>query len=474
MGRATGKAPLTEGAIGKTLIKLTLQMMVGILGMASFSLVDTLFVGQLGKDELTAMSFTFPVVMIFMGLSLGLGTGTSAVISRFIGAGDREQVRRLTTDSLLLAVLIVGLLVIVGLLTMDPLFSLLGASEKIRKLISTYMFIWYAGVPFVVVPMVGNSAIRATGDAKTPSLIMLTAFVVNLVLDPLLIFGVGPFPRLELAGAALATLLARATALVFSLWVLSVREKMLTFTRIKLAVLWKSWKQILYVGLPNAGSHIILPIGSAIITRILATHSLEAVAAFGAASRIDRFVLTPIIAMTSILIPFIGQNCGAGRQDRMLKAVKFAQRFALYWGLAMLILFSLISTPLSTIFNDDPLVRATIAVYFCLIPFGYGPHGVLVLSNATFNALNRPLHATSLNLLQIFVFYIPLASLGSWLFGVPGVFLAAVAARTLTGTTAFLWLKRVLLREKELGLTCPQVDPVLHEKGLARASSEID
>ena len=219
---------LIEGPVGKTLIRLTLPMMIGIVGMVAFNLVDTFFVGRLGTLELAAMSFTFPVVLVVSSLARGLGVGTSAVISRIIGEGDQQKVRRITTDALLLSLIIVIAFVIAGLFTIEPLFRLLGADDSILPLIKQYMSIWYLGMPFVVIPMVGNNAIRATGDTKTPSLIMVGAILVNLVLDPLFIFGPGPFPRWELAGAAFATATARAAAMVISLLVLGRREKMIT------------------------------------------------------------------------------------------------------------------------------------------------------------------------------------------------------------------------------------------------------
>jgi len=118
-------------------------------------------------------------------------------------------VRRLTTDGLLLSSGIVSLFVIAGITTIQPLFFLLGARGEILRLVKTYMLIWYCGMPFVVIPMVGNNAIRATGDTKTPSLIMVSSMSINIVLDPLFIFGIGFFPKLGLAGAALATVIAR-------------------------------------------------------------------------------------------------------------------------------------------------------------------------------------------------------------------------------------------------------------------------
>ena len=195
--------------------------------MSAFNAVDTYFVGRLGAVPLAAMSYTFPVIMILGSISHGLGVGISSVVSRAIGSGDHHRVQRLTTDGLILAFMVVVVASLCGIMTIRPLFSLLGAREQTLKLIYQYMFIWYLGIPFVIVPMAGNNAIRATGDALTPSIVMIVAVVVNLGLDPILIFGLGPFPAMGISGAALATVLARFTTLPISLGILVFREKLI-------------------------------------------------------------------------------------------------------------------------------------------------------------------------------------------------------------------------------------------------------
>ncbi len=161
-----GRTSLIEGPVGRRLLFLTVPMVGGIFAITTFNLVDTFFVARLGTDELAAMGFIFPVVMFVQSIALGLGIGTASVVSRAIGEGDHRKVRRLTTDSLILAVLLVVLFVTVGLLTINPLFTLMGATPEILPLIRQYMTIWYVGMIFVTVPMVGNNAIRATGDTK--------------------------------------------------------------------------------------------------------------------------------------------------------------------------------------------------------------------------------------------------------------------------------------------------------------------
>jgi Na+-driven multidrug efflux pump len=325
----------------------------------------------------------------------------------------------------------------------------MGATPDVLPLVRQYMTIWYTGVFFVMIPMVGNNAIRATGDTKTPSAIMLVAVVVNITMDPLLIFGLGPFPRLELAGAALATVLARASTFLAAIWVLYYRDKMVTLIRPRLHDVLVSWRQILYIGLPTAGSNMILPIGIGVITRLLATHSTAAVAAFGVATRIEMVALMVIMALAGVLGPFVGQNWGANRFDRVKRSVQCSQGFSFGWGLFTLTMLAIFARPVAGLFDDNPAVIAKVILYLRVVPFGYGMQGILMLSTISLNVLNRPLQAAGLTILQMFILYIPLAHLGSYLWAVPGIFAAAATANIIAGSTAFLWLRRVLKIERQ-------------------------
>jgi putative MATE family efflux protein len=438
------KAKLTEGPVDKILIKMTIPMIFGMLGMIAFNLVDTFFVGKIGTNELAALSFTFPIVMTIVSIALGLGIGASAVISGAIGKGDHHKVQRLTTDSLILAFVVVTAFVTAGLLTIDTLFSALGAKPEMIPLIKQYMTIWYIGMPFVVVPMVGNNAIRATGDTKTPSMIMLVAVTVNFIMDPLLIFGIGPFPKLGLQGAAIATVMARAITFTVAFYILSVREKMISFALPKFKEVLQSWKAVLHIGIPEAGSRIIVPISIGIITRILSGFGAAAVAGFGVASRIEFFSLSVVYALCSAFGPFTGQNLGAGKFHRVKEGVKVAEKIALFWGLFIFLLLVSFSAPIATIFNKDPEVIIVIRMYLLIVPISFIFQGFVLITRTALNIMRRPFIAVGLIVTQMLILYIPLAFLGAKLFEVKGVFSATVTAYIVAGTLSLYVLNRVL------------------------------
>jgi len=438
------KAHLTEGPVAKTLRDLTIPMMFGLVGIVSFNLVDTFFVARLGTTELAALSFTFPVVMIIGSFTLGLGVGVSAVISRAIGEGNHHKVQELTTDSLILAVILGIMFVITGFLTIEPVFRLLGASQTLLPLIKEYMVVWYAGIIFIVIPMIGNNAIRATGDMKTPASIMLMSVVLNMVLDPLFIFGLGPFPRCGLWGAAIATVIARSITLIFAMYVLAFRDDMLTFIARPVRKILDSWKLVLYLGVPTAGTRLIMPLATAIIIRLVSSYGPEAVAGFGVASRVEFFALTVIVALATVLGPFVGQNWGAGMNGRVLSGIGLCKLFSLGWGIIMLIFLAVLARPIAHIFNANPVVISTIVMYLRIVPVGYGLFGILIISAMTLTVLHKPLYATALMIVQVFVLYLPFAFLGAYFFGLAGIFGALAAAYIIAGILANFVLGRVL------------------------------
>jgi putative MATE family efflux protein len=445
---ANKKTKLTEGPIKPILISLTIPMIAGMMSMTIFNLTDTFFIGQLGKNQLAAMSFTFPVVMILNSIALGLGMGASSVISVAIGEGNHKKVKRMATDALLLGSLIVAFFVVLGELSIYPLFRLMGASEELLPMIHSYMFIWYIGVTFVVIPMVGNNIIRATGDMRTPGLVMTSIAVLNMILDPVLIFGLGPFPALGIAGGAIATVLARAVGMVITFVILLKREKLIEFVRPPFKELINSWKKILYIGVPTAASNIIVPLSMGIITRLISTYGTAAVAGFGVGTRLEMLSIMVINALASVLIPFTGQNRGAGKIDRIKKALRYSYSFSLIWGILIFLVFLVTGRFLGGLFNSDPQVIETVALYLNFIAISYGVQGFIYLSSSVLNAMNKPLYTMALVVTRMLVLYVPLAMAGSRIWGLQGIFIGASLSNFGAGFLSLLLIYRVLKRHR--------------------------
>jgi putative MATE family efflux protein len=442
------KRDLTSGSVPGKLIQLTLPMMVGIMSMVAFNLVDTYFVGKLGKTELAALSFTFPVIMVIFSVIQGLGIGATALIARSIGQQNREKAARETTDSLFLTLVLTGTFIIIGLLTLEPVLRALGAEGRTAILSADYMRIWYFALFFVSVPFVGNSAIRSTGDARTPTYIMLFAVLINAILDPILIFGYFGMPALGLKGAAYATAISRGMTMILAFYILFKREKLITLKIPSMKVLTGCWKSILYIAAPSALARIVMPIAMGVITALLAGYGEHAVAAFGVGNRVEFLANSIIFALAASIGPFVGQNMGSGRIKRVKESVSISNWFAIIWGVFSWGVLAMLAEPIATIFNKNEAVIETVKLFLWIVPAGFGLQGVLSVINSHLNTIQKPVQASLVICIQMLVVGLPLMYLGKVLSGVTGIFVGLAATYSAGGLLSLL-INRNIMKKLE-------------------------
>lgn len=444
------KAKLTTGNEVKHLLNLSLPMMVGILAIFGFNLVDTYFVGQLGSTELAAISFTFPVVSILGSIAFGLGLGVTSLISRAIGRGDHEYVKEIATDGLSLAFLTITVVSVICYFNIDPIFRLLGASDELLPYIRDYMEIWFFTMLFVVVPMVGNGAIRATGNTKFPAIIMIAAGVINFILDPIMIFGLYGMPRMELQGAALATVISRFFSMCAAIFFLHYKLKMLTNPFRQFSSVLKNWRAILDLGIPGALNNAIIPLSLGFITRLVSAHGNDAVAGFGVATRIESFIMICIIGVAASLSPFIGQNWGAREFARIEKAMLTSNIFAFLWSIFAFGVFYIFSGPIVAAFSQSVAVQNVAKFYLEIMILTFIFAGIMLNINSSFNAIGRPKVSLVLTLIRIGILYVPLAYILDSFFSEKGIFVAGALANVLVGLGAMIVYKNKFFSSRTL------------------------
>lgn len=424
--QASRQVNLLEAPVGKTLKEMTIPMIYGMILLMTFNLVDTFFVGLLGTQPLAAISFTFPITFTVISLSIGLGIGTSAVVARSIGKGNSEEAKCAGTAALYITALIVGLLAYVGYIFTDEIFLLLGASESILPLIHDYMDIWFLGCVGLMGPMIGNAILRASGDTKTPSVIMGAAGLINAILDPIFIFGFGPVPAMGIKGAAIATLISWLFGVIYVIYILAVQRKLIHSHFIGFKNLIKSSRGILEIGLPAAGANMLTPIAAAVLTAIAAGFGESAVAAFGVGSRIESIACLVVLAMSMTLPPFISQNFGAGLMHRVEDSYKTSVKFVMGWQVLIYAVLVILAPYIAEAFSKEESVAELIKLFIYILPLGYGLQGIIILTNSSLNALHKPMVALVLSIIRLFICYVPLAYLGSIYFGIEGFFVGGV------------------------------------------------
>jgi putative MATE family efflux protein len=444
MKPAQGKARLTEGPVSKAIFSLMVPMMLGMLAIVVNNVAGAFFIARVSTQQLAAISFTFPVSFIVGSIAMALGVGTSSVVSRLFGSGNRDEVRRITAHAMLLGVICGIVVLIIGLNTIDPMFRLLGADETILPFIHRYMGIYYWGGIFLVAPMIANSVLRASGDAKRPAMIMTTAAVLNVIIDPILIFGLFGFPRMEIEGAALGGVLSNALTMLASGYFVVYREKLADFTKFSPELVLESWRRILHVGLPSLTSSLVAPVTTAFITSQIAGFGQESVAGFGMASRLEGMTMLAMMALSAAMTPFTGQNFGANKLDRVREGVNFAYKFSLIYGISVAAFMQLFGGLITQLFGLEGTARDTALLHMHIVPLSYIALGCAMTVNGALNALGKPMAAMWVSLSRTIAVYAPLAWVLSHFFGVIGIFIAAASANFISGGIGVLWFRFAL------------------------------
>ena len=440
---------LTEGDVGTILKRMTIPMILGMIMMMSFGLVDTFFVSLLGTEPLAAISFTFPVTFTVISLNIGLGIGTSAIIGKLQGSGNLEESREYATSSLMLSFSLVGGLAVIGYLTIDPIFALLNADASLMPLIHDYMTLWYLSSVFLALPMVGNSVLRASGDTRTPSILMAVGGGLNAALDPIFIFGVGPIPAMGIEGAALATLLAWIVGAVWIIWYMAVRKQLMAPRLLTFRELKKSALPVLRIGLPAAGANMLTPIAGGVMTAVVANYGAEAVAAWGVGNRLESIASIVILALSMTLPPIISQNVGASLYDRVEASYRLTLKFVVFWQLLVFAILWLLSDWIATSFAEEAEVASLIHLFLMIVPLGYGFQGIIILTNSSLNAMHRPMAALVLSFIRLFIFYVPVSYAASLFFGLKGLFWGVVVANLCMATVSYIYFNRALSEHRQ-------------------------
>ena len=446
---------LLEGNVKKHVLSLTWPMIFGIFAILSTSIVDTYFVGKLGTNQLAALSFTFPVVLGLSSISIGLGIGTSSVISRTVGSEDRQETRRIATDSLLLSFLLISFFSLTGFLIVRPLFSLLGAQGEVLSYIVSYMRIWFLALPLLVIPMVSGSIIRALGDSFWPSLQMVASAVINIIFTPILIYGSFGFPKLGFDGAAWGTCVAWVFTLFFAVYLVVVREDLIVFERVSISRIFLSWKKIFVVAIPSALSQVVHPVSIGVITSFIAEYGADSVAAFGVGTRIESLCLIPLFALSAGIPPVAGQNWGASKFARAKKAMTFGYQLSIIWGLFISLSVFFAASEIAALFSSNIEVVRSAASYIKVVIFTIMGYGIVMCSSAVFNATGRPLISFSYSILRSIILYIPLSFIAMKVFQQErGIFLAIGASNIIAGVVAAsysLYVFKDIKEEEEEG-----------------------
>lgn len=442
------KIDLTTGRIEGHVFRMVGPFSLGIVALLSAGIIDTIYLGRLTSDSvpdlgvmaLAAIGFAYPLTFLGNSANIGLGAGTLSAVSRAIGQGNLERSRRHGAAAILMAIVVMSLLVTCMTLLMPTVLDLMGARGTIRDMASIYLAISLPGLVIVSISMMCSNVLRANGEAALPSAIMISGAIINIVIDPFLIFGWWVFPRLEVAGAAIATVVGHGFASLIALYVVWFHRKAITFAGITVASLRRAWSIIGRVGIPAALTNIIIPLATAVAVGIIANKLTTIdVAAFTLTSRAELISVGLLYALSACIGAITGQNGGAGYTARVRTTFKICYFICLGWSTFMAMILAVFAPQIAGLFTLDAEVIAKSLPYFYIVPITIFGYGFVFVSSAGFNALGRPEIGLAYTTIRSLGLYIAFIYVGVEIYGLWGGFVAIALANILSGALAAIW-----------------------------------
>lgn len=441
---ADNDVDFTRGPVGRALGLLAIPMMLEMAMESVFALVDITFVSLLGTDAVAAVGITEALVTVLYAVSIGLGMGVTAMVSRRIGAKDPDGAARVTGQAIWLGAVISIAIGILGVLYAEDMLLLMGASAGVIETGGGYTAVLLGGSVSIVYLFLLNAAYRGAGDAAVALRSLWVANGINIVLDPCLIFGLGPFPEMGVTGAAVATTIGRGTGVLYQLYFLTGGRGRLAFARHHLRPDLPLIRRMLLISAGGVGQFLIATASWIGLMRIVALYGSGAVAAYTIALRMLEFALLPAWGLGNAAATLVGQNLGAGLPDRAAASAWRAARYnAVFMGVvgALMLVFA---PQIAAAFTDDPEVLRYGTTCLRILGVGYPVYAVGMIMIQALNGAGDTATPSALNFLCFWLLQIPLAY---WLartagFGPNGVFAAIVVSETLLSLLSVIVFRR--------------------------------
>ena len=439
MQQATENNELLTGSILKHVIRLSTPMIIAFVFVISYHYIDRYFVSKLGDIATAAIGMAFIVQMVIIAIGVGIGSGVNSFISRSLGAKEEANARATVLHAIFISITLGIAIAFIGILIQKPLFRLLGAEGRLLDLIITYLTIIFVFTPLNLLSIIGNSIFQGWGDTMSPMKFMLTGTFLNLALDPLLIFGVGLFPEMGIAGAALATGIGRGASVSYILFKLLARHQPTKISFSGFRVNKDILSGIFQVGLPSSASQILTSVAMGFIFYILDPYGAGAKAAYTIVFTYEMVVFLPAIGISQAVSILSGHNFGARLFERVNRVYFIGMAAAFGMMLFPAIIIWLAPQFFAGVFAQSTEVLGIASAALQITAVGYAFSGIYMCSAASFQGLGLGRHYLGANIFRLYVLLIPFAYLGSRFWGIDGVWLGLMAVNIVSAFILFIW-----------------------------------
>jgi len=391
----SSKINLISGSPIKKVLLLSFPLIISNIMHVIYNIVDTAWLGMLGKEEVAAMAFVFPVIFLVVSVGIGISIAGSVLVAQYEGAGEKEKVNFVAAQTFTFTFMLSIIIAFAGYYSSEPLVRLLGAGEKVVPLAVDYLQVIYTGIILIFSFFVFNALMRGWGNTKTPMKILVVSNLANIILDPLFIFGWGFVPAMGMKGAALATVLSRLGAAAAGLYILFKGRHALKITFAELKPHYEMLKKIFVIGWPAILEHAARSLGIMALTAVIAVFGTVYVAAFGIGTRVFSVFVMPSLALSMGVASAVGQNVGANLTERARKVACQSAFFVFMFLTAAAILLYFLRNPAARIFIQTPgnevvdIASSFIARLAIAAPF----LGAAITLRGAFKGAGRTLHS---------------------------------------------------------------------------------
>ncbi len=444
------KNDLTSGSISENIWRLAIPIMAGVILQNAFNIVDMIFVGRLGPEAIAAVAMSGILIGIIMIVLMGVSIGTTAMVARAVGAGNIKEAENIAAQSLFMGVIGSAILGVCGFFLAEPLLVLFGASGNVVSLGTFYIKISAVGSVTMFLLFLINAILRGAGDALSPMKFLMVSAGLNIILDPILIFGMFGFPAMGVSGSALATVVARTVGMVWGLHTI-LNGRTVIHLKLKTAKLrFSTMLKIARIGIFSSLQMASRQISGLILMRIVAMFGTFAVASFGIGMRLLMLVLMPGFGFAQSAVTLVGQNLGAGKPERAEKSAWLATGYFEIMIVVFSIIFIAFSGNIIAIFNTHPEVIRIGSSCLHMLSFAFVFIPLSLVLGRAFMGAGDTLTPLVITGISLFGFQIPLAFLLSRSMATDGVWLAIAVSHAVQGLAMCVWFKRGQWKKRKM------------------------
>lgn len=444
---------LTEGSIFKSLLTLSIPIIFASILQTAYQLTDTFWVGRLGTAAVAAVSISFPIIFLIISLGGGLAIAGTILVAQYKGKEDKKAVNHITSQTIVMVVNISIVLATIGYVLSPHLIKLMGAEPNVYISAVSYIRISFIGMIFMFTYMVFQSLMRGVGDVKTPVYIVLGTVLLNLILDPVFIFGYGFIPGYGVAGAAMATIGTQGIAAIIGIAILIRGRHEIQLHLSDLKPDFPLIKKMFIIGFPASIEQSTRALGMTVMTFLVASFGTLTLAAYGIGIRILSFVIIPTLGLSMATSTLVGQNIGAGKTDRAEKIVKLSSLIGFVSLTVVGAITFVFAKQIVTVFIPGETATIDASSYFIrIMAFTFGFIGIQMSINGAFRGSGSTMISMLLSIISLWVLRFPLAFILSSYTSLQevGIWIAFPAANIIATVITVVWFRKGTWKQKKI------------------------